>query len=188
VSRQLQIGLLATAVLASLAVAGVRIAHAVHGRSRHDLQVPLYGTSLAAEAATLEALRVPPGFRRFHPCVEGACFILPRSLPFEDATARHVVEGFGVDIASLFVKRRAVECVPDDRTCLVEGVVRGEYVAVWVERPEVRNPKRRTARNRRTWEQSVVAPGTEVEVRVLGHCLHTKQCEESKQREAAETR
>jgi hypothetical protein len=72
------------------------------------------------------------------------------------------------------------------RVCEAEGTLRDEYVTVWIRRPEVRNPARRTPRNRRTYWRFVVVAGTEVHVSVLGHCLHPKQCKEERRREEAE--
>ncbi|HEY4996747.1 MAG TPA: hypothetical protein VII03_02055, partial [Solirubrobacteraceae bacterium] len=90
-----------------------------------------------------------------------------KSLPLEVAMVRHIAEDFGVTIASSFVKGSPVECgLLVRRICEVEGVARGEYVTVSVGQPEVRNLKRRTPRNRRTYQRSVVIPGTEVEVSV----------------------
>ena len=186
--RQLQIGLLAVAALASLAVAGLRIAHAARS-SPPAPQYPMYGSSPSAEAAIFKSLHVPPGFRPFHPCVLGECFTLRQSLPLEVAMVRHIAEDFGVTIASSFVKGSPVECgLLVRRICQVEGVVRGEYVTVSVDHPEVRNPKRRTRRNRRTYQRFVVIPGTEVKVSVTGHCLHPQQCKEERQQEATESR
>ncbi len=185
-SRQVQIVVLAVAALASLAVAGARIAHALHGKPTRTFQIPVMGSSAAAEAATLRALRTPPRFRRFYPCTDGVCFILPRSLPLKTATASHIAEAFGVKIASSFVKGSPVECgLLGRRVCQVEGIVKGEYMTVWVQRPEVRNPKPRTRRNRRTYERFVVIPGTEVEISVVGHCIHPKECTELAHEEAA---
>jgi hypothetical protein len=188
VPRQLQIGLLAVAALASLAVAGLRIAHASRS-SPPAPQYPVYGSSPSAEAAIFKSLHVPPGFRPFHPCVLGECFILRQSLPLEVAMARHIAEDFGVMIASSFVKGSPVECgLLARRICQVEGFVKGEYVTVSVDQPKVRNLKRRTPRNRRTYQRFMVIPGTEVEVSVTGHCLHPQQCKEERQQEATESR
>jgi hypothetical protein len=99
-----------------------------------------------------------------------------------------VAEAFGIKVASSHAVGPPVECgtIAGRRVCQGEGIVRGEYVSVWVDQPEVRNPKRRTARNRRTYQRFVVIPGTEVEVSVLGHCLHPAQCEREKQQEEVE--
>jgi hypothetical protein len=189
VPRHFRIGLLAVAALASLAVAGLRIAHAARS-SPPAPQYPVYGSSPSAEAAIFKSLHVPPGFRPFHPCVLGECFILRRSLPLDVGTARHVVEDLGVKAASTFVGHPPVDCgvLAARRVCQAEGIVRGEYVTVSVDQPEVSNPKRRTPRNRRTYQRFVVIPGTEVEVSVTGHCLHPQQCKEERQQEAAEAR
>ncbi len=102
---------------------------------------------------------------------------------------RHTAEDFGVTIASSFVKGSPVECgLLVRRFCRVEGVIRREYVTVSVDQPEVRNPKRRTPGNSRTYQRFVVIPGTEVEVSVTGHCLHRQQCKEERQQEATESR
>jgi hypothetical protein len=187
VTRQLHVGLLAVAALAALTVAGLRIAHAARS-SPPAPQFPVFGSTPSAEAAILNSLRVPPGFRRFEPCTEGMCFILRRSLPLDTAAARQVAEAFGITVASSHAVGPPVECgaIGRRRVCQGEGIVRGEYVSVWVDQPEARNRKRRTARNRRTYERFVVIPGTEVEVSVLGHCLHPAQCEREKQQEKAE--
>ena len=189
VPRQLQVGLLAVAALASLAVAGLRIAHAARS-SPPAPQYPVYGSSPSAEAAIFKSLHVPAGFGPFHPCVPGECSILRRSLPLDTWTARHVAEDLGVKAASTFVGHPPVECgfIHVPLVCQVEGTVLGEYVTVSIQRPEVRNPKRRTPRNRRTYQRFVTTPGTEVEVSVTGHCLHRQQCKEERQREAAEAR
>lgn len=186
--RQLQIGLLAVAVLTSLAVAGLRIAHAARS-SPPAPQYPVYGSSSSAETAIFKSLHMPAGFRPFHPCVLGECFISRQSLPLEVAMVRHTAEDFGVTIASSFVKGSPVECgLLVRRFCRVEGVIRREYVTVSVDQPEVRNPKRRTPGNSRTYQRFVVIPGTEVEVSVTGHCLHRQQCKEERQQEATESR
>ena len=150
----------------------------------------MYGSSPSADAAIFKSLHVPPGFRPFHPCVLGECFILRPSLPLDVAMVRHVAERFGVTIASSLVKGAPVECglLLRHRICEVEGVVKGEYVTVSMDQPEVRNPERRTPRNRRTYQRFVVVPGTEIEVSVLGHCLHPQQCKEERQQEATESR
>jgi len=83
--------LLTVAALASLAVAGLRMAHAARS-SPPAPQYPVYGSSPSAEAAIFRSLHVPPGFRRFHPCVLGECFILRKSLPLEVAMVRHIAE------------------------------------------------------------------------------------------------
>jgi hypothetical protein len=186
--RQVQVGFLAAAALAAFAVAGVRIAHAVRGQSSRTLQIPVYGSSPSAEAAIFRSLRVPPGFRRFDRCDEGECFALRTSLPLDTATAARIAQEFDVRIASSFAKGAAVECGwIVHRACRVEGIVRGEYVWLWLQRPEVLNPKPRTARNRRKYQRFVLIPGTEAEVSILGHCLHPKQCEEERHQEAAES-
>jgi hypothetical protein len=187
VPRQAQIALLATGALAAFTVAGLRIAHAA--RSGHpEWQTPVFGSSPATEAAVVASLRVPPGFRRYQPCVEKACFVLGKSVPLDAATARHLAEAFGVKVATTYAVGSPVECglLLDRRVCDVEGVVRDEYVSVSVDRPEVRNRKPRTARNRRTYRRWVLISGTEVEVFVLGHCLRPKQCEEERRQEVAE--
>jgi hypothetical protein len=186
-TRQLQVGLLAAAALAALSVAGLRIAHAARS-SPPAPQIPLFGSTPSAEAAILSSLRAPPGFRRFEPCTEGRCFILRRSLPLDTATVREVAEAFGITLASSHAVGSPVECrvIGPRHVCQGEGIVRGEYVSVWMDQPEVRNPRRRTARNRRTYQRFMVIPGTEVEVSVLGHCLHPAQCEREKQQEKAE--
>lgn len=187
--RQVQIGVLAVAALAALAVAGIRIAHATHGTRERTFHIPVMGSTPAAEAAVLKALRVPAGFRPYQPCNESACYVESRSLPLDTTTARDLTGAFGVKVASSFVKGSPVECgVIGDRACQVEGIVKGEYVTVWVTRPAVRNPKPRTRRNRRTYGRFVTIPGTEVEVSVIGHCLHPKECAEMAHQEATEAR
>jgi hypothetical protein len=185
-SRRVQTAVLAVAALGSLAFAGVRIGHAARSSSVLQWQVPVYGSTPAAEAATLKALRVPPAFHRAERCTEGECFVLRRSLPLDVATSDQVAEDFGVKVASTFAARRAVECgVIVHSVCHVEGIVGGEYVAVWLHRPEVRTHERRSGR---TVSRFRVMQGTEVEVSVLGRCLHPKQCKEEKRQEATEAR
>ena len=181
--RQAQIGALAAAALAALALAGVRIAHAVHNRSiERTFQIPVMGSTPAAEAATLKAVRVPHGFRSFKPSADGACSALSKSLPLAASRARRLAQAFGVRIAGSFVKGPTVECgVLGGYMCRVEGLIGHEYVWVTVQRPEVRNPQPRTRRNRQTYERFVVVPGTEVEVSVMGHCLHPKECAETRE-------
>lgn len=185
--RQLQIALLTVAALASLAVAGLRIAHAARS-GRPEWQTPVFGSSPAAEAAAITSLRVPAGFHGLHACLENACFVLRTSLPLDAPTARGLAEAFGVKVATTHAVGPPVECTLFGyrRVCEAEGIVRGEYVTVSVDRPEVRNPKPRTARNRRTYQRWVLIPGTEVDIFVLGHCLHPKQCEEERQQEVSE--
>jgi hypothetical protein len=188
-ARHVSVLILAVAAVAALTVAGLRIAHAARS-GRPTRQIPVLGSSPSAEAAVFRSLREPSGFLRFQPCSDGVCYVLPRSLPLEVATARHLTEALGVRIASDFVKGTPIECgfLANFRLCQTEGIVKGEYVTVWLKRPEVRNPEPRTARNRRTYKRFLVVPGTEVEVSVLGHCLHPTQCREERQQEAAETR
>jgi hypothetical protein len=186
--RQAQVGLLAVAALAAIAIAGDRIVHAVHDKpTERNFQIPVMGSTPAAEAATLEAVRVPSGFRPFQPCTDGACFVMSRSLALNTSTAHHLAEAFGVKIASDHVKSPPVECgLLVGRICKAEGLIGREYVEVSVQRPEVRNPKPLTRRNRKTYEPFMVVPGTEVEVSVIGHCLHAKECAEMAREEIAE--
>jgi hypothetical protein len=186
VSKRVQIALVATAALASLAVASVRIAHAVRSGSTHEPLTPVYGTTPAAEAATLGALHVPPGFRRLSACAEGACFIRRKSIALEVAPVRRLVEGLGVSLAKP-TGHPPIECgMPFRGVCRAEGTIRTESVWVWVRPPEVKTHERRTPRNRRTFRAFRVLPGTEIEVSVLGHCLHPKECEELRHEEATE--
>jgi hypothetical protein len=90
VSKRFQIALLATAALASMAVASVRITHAARSGARNP-QIPVYGTTPAAEAATLQALHVPAGFQRFPHCAAGdACFIRRKPIALEVAPVRRL--------------------------------------------------------------------------------------------------
>ena len=189
-SRQIQVSVLAVAALAALAIAGVRIAHAVHTKpSERNFQIPVMGSTPTAEAATLKAITVPRGFRPFEPCALGDCYVLRKSLPFTVATARHLAEAFGVRIASDFIKSPAVECGwLGGHVCKAEGLIGSEHVEVSMQRPEVRNPQPRTRRNRKTYKRFIVIPGTEVEATVIGHCLHPKECAEMAHEEEAEER
>ena len=186
VSHRVQIGLLATAALASLAAVSVRIAHAVRGGSTRQLQIPVYGTTPSAGAATLRALRVPPGFRRVHCVTEGACFYRREPFVLAVAPVRHLAEDLGVRLARP-AGHPAVECgLIGGRVCRVEATIGPESVWVWVDHPEILTHERRTQHNRRTFRAFTVSLGIELEVSVIGHCLHPKECEEESAREARE--
>ena len=174
------------AALAAFAIAGIRISHALQGGRERSFQIPVMGSTPAAEAAVLRALQTPPGFRRWRHCeATEACFVLRRSLPLNTATARRLAEALGVKIASSSARGSAVECgVLVRYLCRAEGLVGREHVWVYVDRPEVRNPKPRTRSNRRAYERFVVIPGTEIEVSVLGHCLHPEECAKTAHEEA----
>ncbi|MCW3057728.1 MAG: hypothetical protein JWO21_1697 [Solirubrobacterales bacterium] len=161
-----------------MAVASVRITHAARSGARNP-QIPVYGTTPAAEAATLQALHVPAGFQRFPHCAAGdACFIRGKPIALEVAPVRRLVEVLGVTLA----KPRGhppIECGTLVRTvCRAEGTIGTESVWVWLQPPEVKTYERRTLRNRRTFHAFRVLPGTEIDVSVLGHCLHPKECEQ----------
>jgi hypothetical protein len=186
VSKPVQIALLATAALSSLAVAGVRITHAARSGARGP-QIPVYGTTPAAEAATLDALHVPVGFRRFPHCTaDDACFIQRKPIALEVAPVRRLVEALGVTLAKP-IGYPPIECGTILRkVCRVEGTIGTDSVWVWIQPPEVKTHERRTPRNRRTFHAFRVLPGTEIEVSVLGHCLHPKECERLQHEEATE--
>jgi len=186
VSHRVQVGLLATAALASLAAAGTRIAHAVRGGSTRQFQIPVYGTTPAAEAATLRAVRVPLGFRRVRCATEGACFYRREPVALAVAPVRHLAKDLGVSLAPP-AGHPAVECgLIGGRVCRAEATIGSESVWVWVDHPEVRTHERRTPRNGRTFRAFRSLPGIEVEVSVIGHCLHPRECEEDQREEARE--
>jgi hypothetical protein len=186
VSKRAEIALVAAVALASLTVASVRIAHAVHGSSTRELQTPVYGSPRAEQAATFGSLLVPPGFHRFHPCAGGACFIRREPVALEVAEVRRLAESFGVRLPRS-TSRPPTECgIIVHRVCRVEGTIGAETVWVWVRPPEVRTHERPTRRNRRSIPASVVIQGSEVEVTVIGHCLHPRECAELQHEQASE--
>jgi len=186
VSKRVQIALLATATLASLAVAGVRITHAARSGAREP-QLPVYGTTPAAEAATLEALHPPAGFRRFPHCSAGdACFIERKPIALEVAPVRRLVQALGVTLVKS-IGHPPIECGTLFRkVCRAEGTIGTESVWVWVQPPEVKTHERRAPRSRRTFHAFRVLPGTEIDVSVLGHCLHPNECEQLQHEQATE--
>jgi hypothetical protein len=100
VSRRVQAGVLTAAALASIAVAGVRIAGAAgHHTSALDEETRAYATATALADATLAKLRTPPEFRAA-PCISPSpgveCFSRSRSMPLSHATMRRLVASFGV--------------------------------------------------------------------------------------------
>jgi hypothetical protein len=200
VPKRLKIILLGVAAVASVAVAGVRIAHALETRSTREWRIPFYGDTPAEVASVVARLHTPPGFREVRCAVpsENACF---RSrTPFVDAvkSARRLVEQLGVPLETLAGKAE-IGCdtfLPG--TCLAYGTIGRDVVMVWVRQPEVVTEHPTTARYRREFRRilhkppptevhrSHRVPGTEVEVGINGHCLHLAQCEEVKREEEKE--
>jgi hypothetical protein len=106
VSKRVQTGLLAAAALASIAVAGVRIAGAAgHEPGGLGMQIRAYGTTPALAAAALAKLHTPSGFRPSR-CIghepDSMCFSRSRSTPLDHATMRRLVASFGVRSYSVF--------------------------------------------------------------------------------------
>lgn len=104
--QRVQAGLLAAAVLASIAVAGVRIAGAAgHRASALDEETHAYATATALAAATLAKLRTPPGFRASR-CISPSpgfeCFSRSRSMPLSRATMGRLAASFRVKRYSVF--------------------------------------------------------------------------------------
>jgi hypothetical protein len=138
------------------------------------------------EAATLKALRVPAGFRRVRCATEGACFYRREPVTLTVSPVRRLAEELGVRFAQP-TRLPAVECgLIGRRVCRAEAAIGPESVSVWVNHPDVRTHERRTSHNRQTFRAFTVLPGIEIEVSVIGHCLHPKECEEDQREEARE--
>jgi hypothetical protein len=58
-SQRLRIGVLASAAVAALAVAGVRIGHAARSASEPHFETPVYDAGPAEESATLATVHAP---------------------------------------------------------------------------------------------------------------------------------
>ncbi len=99
--------MLAAAALASIAVAGVRIAGAAgHHANALEEETRAYATATALAAATLAKLRTPPpGFhadRCISPTPGSECFSRSRSMPLSHATMGRLVASFGVKRYSVY--------------------------------------------------------------------------------------
>jgi hypothetical protein len=118
-------------------------------------------------------------------CAPGdACFIQRKPIALEAAPVRRLVQALGVTLARP-IGDPPIECGTLFRkVCRAEGTIGTESVWVWVQPPEVRTHERRTPRNRRTFQAFRVLPGTEIDVSVLGHCLHPTECEELQHEQA----
>lgn len=105
-SERVRTGLLAAAAVASIALAGVRIAGAAgRNASNANEQTDAYGTTPALAAAQLAKLRTPAGFRpnrcKAH-VPDARCFGRSRSIPLDHAPMERLVASFGVRRASVF--------------------------------------------------------------------------------------
>ena len=104
--KRVQAGLLAAAALASMAVAGARIAGAAgHRASPLDEETRAYATATALAAATLAKLRTPPRFRAsrcISPSPDSECFSRSRSMPLSHTAMRRLIASFGVKRYSVY--------------------------------------------------------------------------------------
>jgi hypothetical protein len=83
VRARISVILLAAAVMASIAVATIRISDATEDHRNWALKVPEYGTTRALAAETRAKLKPPPGFKRSSDCPvepETVCFARNKSL------------------------------------------------------------------------------------------------------------
>jgi len=80
---RISVVLLAAAVMASIAVAAIRISDATEDHRNWALKIPEYGTTATLAAETRTKLKPPPGFKRSSDCPvepETVCFTRNESL------------------------------------------------------------------------------------------------------------
>ncbi len=177
------VALLAVAVMASIAVAAIRISDATGDhRDWVQKQVRVYGTTAALAAETRAKLKPPPGFKRSSDChVEQAtvCFTRNKSMLLNTHVVARLLAATGATLYSADRKKNGVspiECrtatlrIPlSFQTCDAEALIGDERLTVSVHSAVlvIHGSLRPTTRS----VKGLTHPA-EIHVSIIGHFLH----------------
>jgi hypothetical protein len=147
-----------------------------------DAETRVYGTSPADAAATLAKLRTPAGFRPVACGPHGrseymTCFNRLPSILVDELEMKRLLAGIGAQPST---GMGPVQCHPRSRHfavphlqlqgCVANAIVGEERLAIFEKSLVLVGPSRTTGTARRL---PSVRSGTEIEVDVIGHFLHT---------------
>lgn len=186
VRARISVVLMVAAVMASIAVAAIRISDATEDHRNWALTVPVYGTTAALAAETRAKLKPPPGFKRSSDCPvepETVCFARNESLLLNARVMARLLAAIGATLYSTdrvqsgtppigcrMAGLRAGPRVPlSFQSCDAEAIISHERVrvsansAILAAHGSLR-PTRRTPKG--------FSFPAEIHVYVIGHLLH----------------